>query len=127
MFFWESLDNTGFVFLPQWIENLYDSLFGALSIFAFFVAGLAAVSFIYCGVILLKDIRFLLNGSDSYKSKRVITIFWTFLIIIPYVGLFSLFYILHRYILMTAILCVVLIAVFLNDVLKSKNSKYIST
>jgi hypothetical protein len=114
MLFWESTQ-VGFVNYPPLTAKIYNNLFFK-DILRLVMGVVTAFSFIYVLIASIPQSRGLLARTD--EGFRTSLIFFMFLIIISYTGLYGLFSIVVRYALPLGPLFVILIAFMVESVLR---------
>ena len=111
MFFWEST-KIGFVAYPQWLTTLYDNIFVKNSL-RLFVTLITLFSAIYSAIHLFKNRHKIYRQSD--KCEKYQTLFFLFLFLILFTGLYGLVRIATRYALPIAPLFIALIAFSVHE------------
>ena len=113
MFFFETPNNIGFVVYPRWLDRLYHTpkLIYSLT-FAAAILSIFSCIFSFCYVWANRKMLKL----SSRNSNNIFTILSILLLMLPFVGLHSLFFVLPRYANPIIPLHIILIAFCLNKI-----------
>ncbi|OGX07489.1 MAG: hypothetical protein A2Y06_00290 [Omnitrophica WOR_2 bacterium GWA2_37_7] len=114
MFFFETPNNIGFVVYPRWLDNLYHKPKLMYS-FTFLMAFMSLFSFIFSIFYVWINRKYF--NFTSFNIKSTLTILSILLLMGPFIGLHSLFFVLPRYANPIIPLHIILIAFCLNNIL----------
>ena len=116
MFFWETPNNIGFVVYPRWIDKIYHFPW-LLHCLNFPIAFISLFSFFF-------SIKyFWIKKGDFFNNKNnetILILFSCLILLIPFIGLHSLFFVLPRYANPIAPLLITLVAFFINSLFRVK-------
>ena len=117
MLFWEST-HIGFVAYPRWLLRLFDNKFFEYGLsFSTALLTLGSLVFSIQWTYRWRKVIFDPQETESADESQTL-IFWILLLVLPYIGLYSLFMVITRFILPIAPLYLVMIAFSCDKILR---------